>query len=131
MYAMRATLALFSLLFLFVCPALMTPLSAETQCGIASWYGYGHKTANGEEFDIGAMTAAHKSLPFGTLVRVENLRNGRTVTVRINDRGPFIKGRIVDLSLAAALEIGLTAPGLAPVRITAYGRPSTGQSACL
>jgi rare lipoprotein A len=105
MTTMRAYFALFSLIFLNALSIPNGPARAVAQCGIASWYGYGDKTASGEEYDIGAMTAAHKSLPFGTIVRVENMRNGRTVTVRINDRGPFIEGRVIDLSLAAALVI--------------------------
>lgn len=104
--------------------------SIAVECGIASWYGHGHRTASGEELDVSAMTAAHKSLPFGTRVLVENLRNGRNVVVRINDRGPFIKGRIVDLSLAAALEVGLTRSGIAPVRLTRLDNVSEEPVAC-
>ena len=110
--------------------ALPLPAQAASECGIASWYGYGYKTANGEEFDVSAMTAAHKTLPFGTVVRVENLRNGRSVTVRINDRGPFIEGRIVDLSLAAALEIGLPGPGIAPVRVVSLDQATEFAATC-
>jgi rare lipoprotein A len=73
------------------------------------------KTASGELFSPGKLTAAHRSLPFGTMVRVTNLRNGRTVTVRINDRGPFTKGRIIDLTPAAARQLGFS--GLAPVKL--------------
>ena len=100
------------------------------ECGIASWYGHGYRTASGEELDVSAMTAAHKSLPFGTRVLIENLRNGRNVVVRINDRGPFIKGRIVDLSLAAALEVGLAGPGVAPARLTRLDNASEEPVAC-
>ncbi|MDJ0978045.1 MAG: septal ring lytic transglycosylase RlpA family protein [Erythrobacter sp.] len=86
--------------------------------GVASYYGkrfHGRRTANGERFDMNAMTAAHKTLPFGTHVRVTNRRNGKSVTVRINDRGPFIRGRTIDLSRAAAREIGLIQSGHARV----------------
>ena len=95
------------------------------QSGMASWYGgnfNGRKTANGEIYNMNEMTAAHKTLPFGTLVRVTNTRNGDTVDVRINDRGPFVGGRIIDLSRAAASDIGLTASGVAPVKIAIIGK---------
>lgn len=88
--------------------------------GVASYYGrrfHGRRTANGERFDMGAMTAAHKTLPFGSLVRVTNTRNGKSVTVRINDRGPFIRGRTIDLSRAAAREIGMISRGHASVEM--------------
>ena len=77
----------------------------------------GKRTASGEDYNARAFTAAHKKLPFGTIVKVKNLRNGKTVKVRINDRGPFKRGRIIDLSKAAAREIGLLQAGIAPVRI--------------
>jgi rare lipoprotein A len=94
--------------------------------GTASWYGkkfHGRKTSNGEVYDMYAMTGAHKTLPFGTYVRVNNLNNGKTVDIRINDRGPFVRGRIIDLSYRAAKEIGLVGPGTAPVEIVALGIP--------
>ncbi len=81
------------------------------ESGIASWYGprfHGKRTASGERFNTNELTAAHKTLPFGTRVRVKSLTNGKEVVVRINDRGPFIKGRIIDLSQAAAQALGLT-----------------------
>jgi len=84
----------------------------------ASWYGpgfHGRKTASGERFDQNAMTAAHKTLPFGTRVRVVDQRTGKSVRVRINDRGPFVKGRALDLSRGAAKAIGLIEPGHARV----------------
>ncbi len=87
--------------------------------GRASWYGpgfHGRRTASGQTFDRNALTAAHRTLPFGTLVRVTNLNNGAQVTVRINDRGPFHGGRVIDLSEAAARKVGMTASGTAPVR---------------
>jgi rare lipoprotein A len=93
--------------------------------GVASWYGaahHGKKTASGERFDAyRAYTAAHKTLPFDVCAEVENLRNGKTVRVRINDRGPFAKGRVIDLSKAAASELGLVSTGVAKVRVEAVG----------
>lgn len=90
------------------------------QKGKASWYGgkfHGRKTASGERYNQWAMTAAHKKLPFGTHVRVTNLNNGRWCIVRINDRGPFVWGRVIDLSAAAAKQIGVYSAGIAPVRL--------------
>jgi rare lipoprotein A len=87
----------------------------------ASWYGephHGRPTASGEEYDMWKMTAAHRTLPFGTEVTVTNLRNGRRVTVRVNDRGPMIPGRGIDLSYAAARALGAVRPGVIPVRVT-------------
>jgi rare lipoprotein A len=99
---------------------LCLPLAAATahaQSGIASVYAYkGGKTASGERANPGALTAAHRSLPFGTKVRVTNKKNGRSVTVRINDRGPFVRGRIIDLTPAGARQLGFS--GLAPVVIS-------------
>ncbi len=95
-----------------------------TEKGVASWYGepyHGRRTASGEVYDMHAMTAAHKNLPFGTVVRVDRRDTGADVTVRINDRGPFIAGRIIDLSYAAARVIGLDVDGVAPVKITVVG----------
>ena len=85
--------------------------------GIASYYWQGQQTASGARFNPSAMTAAHRSLPFGTKVRVTNRRNGRSVVVTINDRGPFIRGRVIDLSRGAAQVIGMTGAGLAPVSL--------------
>lgn len=87
------------------------------EVGEASWYDQGVITANGERFDPEALTAAHRSLPFGTLVRVTNLRNGRSVIVRINDNGPFVRGRIIDLSRGAARVIGMLSAGVEEVRV--------------
>lgn len=87
------------------------------QTGVASYYKHGRKTANGERFNPNGYTAAHRSLPFGTKVLVTNLRNGRSVIVRINDRGPFIRGRVIDLSFGAARVVGLTSSGTAKVKI--------------
>lgn len=93
--------------------------------GIASWYGpgfHGRRTASGEIYNMYKLTAAHKTLPFGTYVRVINLKNGKSVIVKINDRGPFVSGRIVDLSYAAAREIGMLKTGTASVKLIALGR---------
>jgi rare lipoprotein A len=90
---------------------------AMAQSGIASVYAYsGEKTASGQRAHPGGFTAAHRTLPFGTKVKVTNKRNGRSVTVRINDRGPFVRGRIIDLTPAAARALGFN--GLAPVEVT-------------
>lgn len=91
---------------------------AQAQCGKASWYAERGRTASGEPMRPGAHTAAHRTLPFGTLVEVKNLRNGRTVVVRINDRGPFAKGRVIDLARGAANEIGMVGSGTASVRLS-------------
>jgi len=93
---------------------------AQTVSGPASWYGgkfHGRRTANGERFNKNELTAAHRSLPFGTRVRVTNQRNGRSVVVRINDRGPFIGNRVIDLSQAAAQAVGMVRSGVAPVQL--------------
>jgi rare lipoprotein A len=94
------------------------------QTGIASWYGpdfHGKKTSNGETYDMHAMTAAHKTLPLGVFVKVQNRDNGHEAVVRVNDRGPFVKGRIIDLSYSAAKVLGVDIVGTAPVRIEALG----------
>lgn len=86
-------------------------IPSAAQCGSASWYALTSKTASGERMNPAAMTAAHRSLPFGTKVKVTNQRNGKAVVVRINDRGPFIKGRVIDLSKAAARTLGFIGAG--------------------
>lgn len=101
------------------------------EAGLASWYGpdfHGKRTANGERYDMEGMTAAHKILPMNTWVEVKNLQNGRSAVVRINDRGPFVDNRIIDLSKAAARNLGVLGPGTARVRVTALGyrEPGTG-----
>jgi rare lipoprotein A len=99
------------------------------QAGIASWYGqdfHGKKTSNGETYDMHAMTAAHKTLPLGVYVRVQNRDNGREAVVRVNDRGPFVKGRVIDLSYSAAKMLGFDIAGTAPVRIEALGYRGSG-----
>jgi rare lipoprotein A len=101
------------------------------QSGIASWYGrdfHGKTTSNGERYDMHAMTAAHKTLPLGVFVKVRNRENGREATVRVNDRGPFVKGRIIDLSYAAAQKLGVDRAGTAPVRIEALGYGGDGRN---
>jgi rare lipoprotein A len=91
--------------------------SARAEEGKASFYWHGQMTASGERFNPDALTAAHRTLPFGTMVRVTHLASWRSVVVRINDRGPFIKGRIIDLSRRAASDLGITAAGVARVSI--------------
>ena len=94
--------------------------SDKTQLGIASYYAekfHGRRTANGEVFNNHAMTAAHLKLPFGTQVKVTNLKNGKSVVVRINDRGPHVRGRIIDLTYAAAKKIGIIKAGAAKVKL--------------
>jgi rare lipoprotein A len=100
--------------------------SAEgySEQGIASWYGpgfHGRLTSNGEVYDMHSMTAAHKTLPMNTMLLVKNLENGRQTVVRVNDRGPFVQGRIIDLSLTAAKSIGIAEKGIARVQVTALG----------
>ena len=90
-------------------------LGAAAQCGKASWYALHSKTASGERMNPSAMTAAHRSLPFGTKLLVTNPKNGKSVMVRINDRGPFIRGRVLDLSKGAAQRIGIISAGHASV----------------
>ncbi|PYQ14001.1 MAG: hypothetical protein DMH00_02945 [Acidobacteria bacterium] len=99
--------------------------STFRQEGEASWYGpdfHGKTTANGERYNMLRLTAAHQQLPFNTLVKVTNLYNGRAATVRINDRGPFLKGRILDLSYAAAKALGANGPGVIRVQIEVVGK---------
>lgn len=85
--------------------------------GVASFYSQGTKTANGERFDPQELTAAHPTLPFGTRLRVTNQHTGRSVTVRVNDRGPYVPGRVVDVSYAAAEQLGMVDRGVAPVKL--------------
>jgi rare lipoprotein A len=94
---------------------------ASAQCGRASWYALTSKTASGEYANPNSLTAAHRSLPFGTKVKVENLKNGRSVVVRINDRGPFVGGRVIDVTRAAAKSLGFMRAGTATVRVTVLG----------
>ncbi len=94
--------------------------------GLASWYGrdfHGRKTASGERYNMNAVSAAHRTLPLGTIARVTHLKNRKAVIVKINDRGPFIEGRIVDLSYGAARRLGMVREGVAPVLLEVFGRP--------
>jgi rare lipoprotein A len=108
-------------LWIVAAACLFWPLSAAcadtSSVGKASYYRHGSKTANGEKFNPKGLTAAHRTLKFGTRVKVTHLKSGRSVIVRINDRGPFIKTRIIDLSYGAAVAIGLEKSGVANVRI--------------
>jgi rare lipoprotein A len=110
------------------------PTPTETggvERGEASWYGepyHGRRTASGEVYDMHEMTAAHRTLPFGTVVRVERRDTGAGVEVRVNDRGPFVKGRIIDLSYAAARVIGLDVDGVAPVKLRVLGRTAVARA---
>jgi len=102
------------------------PVPVKSQSGEASWYGRPHQgqaTASGEIFDMNQLTAAHRTLPFGTRVLVTNLRNGRSVEVRINDRGPHVADRIIDLSFAAAQALDSSSVGTIPVRIQVLALP--------
>ncbi len=121
-----------ALFFLFACarrvpvPSPIQPVPGSRQVGIASWYGkdfHGKPTASGEIYNMYDMTAAHKTLPLGTRVMVTNLENNRSIQVTINDRGPFVKNRIIDLSYAAAKAIGMVGPGTAEVMIEVLKTP--------
>jgi rare lipoprotein A len=97
-----------------------------SETGVASWYGIpydGRRAASGEIFDMHALTAAHRTLPFNTWLQVTNLQNGKKVEVRINDRGPFVGGRIIDLSMGAAEEIDMVRPGIVKVRLKVIKPP--------
>lgn len=107
-------------------PADISGPAIYTEEGNASWYGapfHGRKASNGEVYDMNKLTAAHRTLPFDSIVRVTNLNNGKTTTVRITDRGPFVDNRIIDLSKAAAQEIESIGPGVVPVRIEVLSGP--------
>ena len=111
---------LVSLLLLSAADAQAQVALGHTQAGFASYYHdrfHGRKTASGDAYNKGSLSAAHRTLPLGTKVKVTDSRTGRSVIVKINDRGPFVKGRVIDLSRAAAQEIGLTSRGLAKVKI--------------
>lgn len=105
------------------------PRPKPYQVGMASYYGkrfHGRRTANGERFNMYKLTAAHRALPHGTLLRVTNVKNGRCVRVKVNDRGPYIKGRVLDVSYQAARELGMVHDGVAKVEIDVLGRPGSG-----
>jgi peptidoglycan lytic transglycosylase len=109
----------------FHIPSDTKPISVET--GLASWYGapyHNRRGSNGEVYDMNAMTAAHRTLPLGSIVRVTNLKTGHSAMVRITDRGPFIEGRILDLSLAAARKVDVWGPGTAMVRVEVLQTPA-------
>lgn len=109
-------------------PPTISPTIGSTETGIASWYGYpyhGRAAANGEIYDMEKLTAAHRTLPFNTWVRVYNLDNSKTVDVRVTDRGPFVDGRIIDLSHAAAQDIAMIGPGIARVRLEVIEAPAS------
>jgi rare lipoprotein A len=127
MFQMRAKIVAMGL----IGGAMVLPadLANAEQVGHASWYALKSRTASGELMNPSALTAAHRSLPFGTKVLVENLRNGRSVVVRINDRGPFIKGRIIDVSKAAASSLGMIGAGTARVRVSSVGKRSSAKGA--
>ena len=108
-------------------PPQVLPLVGGMEVGLASWYGHpyhGRSSASGEIYDMDQFTAAHRTLPFGTLVRVVNLDNEKSVEVRINDRGPFVDDRVIDLSHAAAQAIGMIGPGTARVRVEVIQAPA-------
>lgn len=106
-------------LALFISFSASAESAPFVQCGKASWYQLTSKTASGEMANPNGLTAAHRSLPFGTMVTVRNLANGRTVEVRINDRGPFVKGRVIDVTRKTAEELGFKSRGIAKVQIEA------------
>ena len=113
-------------------PAGPPPPIGSTELGVASWYGHpyhGRQAANGEIYDMEKLTAAHRTLPFSTWVRVENVANGKTVDVRITDRGPFVGERIIDLSHAAAREIDMIGPGVANVRVVVIANAAVPEAA--
>jgi len=113
-------------------PAPPAPPIGTAERGVASWYGHpyhGRPAADGEIYDMEKLVAAHRTLPFQTIVRVRNLNNDKTVDVRIIDRGPFVQGRIIDLSHAAAKEIDLLGPGVAQVEITIIDTPAVPEPA--
>jgi rare lipoprotein A len=127
----RSAVLLLAVCWLAACTPLasgsIAPATIEqasfVETGLASWYGaqhQGRRMANGAAFDMRAMTAAHRSFTFGTIVRVTNLENGRTIKVRIADRGPFVDGRIIDLSANAGRMLGITRQGVAQVRVEVF-----------
>ena len=124
MFQMRANIVAMGV----IGAALLLPdLAHAEQVGQASWYALRSRTASGEIMNPSEMTAAHRSLPFGTKVLVENLSNGRSVVVRINDRGPFARERIIDVSRAAASSLSMLGSGTARVRVSVAGRSSVRQ----
>ena len=117
---MKYFIYLLTVILLIIVQIPVYSAGAEETIGYASWYGSGHhgmSTASGEKFDMNNFTAAHRDIDFGTRVKVFNLENGRSTLVRINDRGPFVKNRIIDLSHAAASELGFLRKGTCMVKI--------------
>lgn len=127
----RIVLLLFVLLLVAGCagkkgPVIEPTRKGDEQRGLASWYGkkyHGRPTASGERFDMHKVSAAHRTLPLGSVVKVTNLDNGRTLQVRINDRGPFIDGRIIDLSYKAAKKLDMVKAGVVPVKLVVQSLP--------
>jgi rare lipoprotein A len=120
-----------AILLIVSCRSVPKREPSNVQTGLASWYGpnfHGKKTSSSEVYNMYDMTAAHRTLPFGTYVMVTNLDNGRSVKVEINDRGPFVKGRIIDLSYAAAQVLDAIGPGVIPVKIEVLADESPPQS---
>ena len=121
----KSCIYIFTALLIFISSAYASNTvekQSYREIGLASYYAkslHGHSTASGERYDMHAYTAAHKKLPFGTIVIVTNLKNNKSVKVRVNDRGPFVKGRIIDLSAAAAKKVGMLKQGVAKVKIVA------------
>ena len=114
-------------------PEVKPQAYAKGQSGRASWYGpgfQGRKTANGERYNMNAYSAAHKTLAFGTKICVKNLNNGKGVALRVNDRGPFIRGRIVDVSRQGAKSLGMMRSGTAPVRVTIIDKQTRSGGGC-
>jgi len=108
-------------------PPSTPPAAGAEEVGMASWYGvphHGRRTASGEVFDMNQLTAAHKTLPFGTRLLVTNRDTNQSVEVRVNDRGPFVEGRILDVSYAAGRLLGAVGPGLIPVRVRVLSLPA-------
>lgn len=123
---MKKNIGLFSALLLTVFAVPLVCAQEVRQYGNASWYAsslHGRKTASGECYDKDDFTGAHRELPFGTMVKVKNLNNGKEVIVRVNDRGPFIKSRIIDLSRAAAITLGILNMGTARVSVEVISLP--------
>lgn len=116
---MRMLLAAFVALSLT--PAFAADKPTDARTGKASWYQCCNKTASGERYNPDGFTAAHRSLPFGTRLLVENVGTGRSVVVRVNDRGPFVKGRLIDVSRGAARKLGMLGSGIATVRLKVLG----------
>jgi rare lipoprotein A len=124
-----ARLVAFGLAFgAFGAAASLHPSDASAaQCGKASWYKMGSRTASGERMDANALAAAHRTLPFGTQVRVENLANHKSVVVRINDRGPFVGGRVIDVTRGAAVQLGMISSGTARVKVSVIDSDGDGK----